>query len=485
MSKRNSVLEELSKTIADTGITPGNGARLTKKDTKALTQVFESVPDGRIVSKCDYPLHEVLLLAFLGVLGGCNTWVDLELYGKENIRWLKKFYRYRNGTPSHDEFRYIFGKIPNSQFQDLIIAFLTANITHIKHCLHLEDVSHHFAHHYAIDGKEENGTGRTYSASQQGKVPNQQTLHVWDIMDGLCLYSKHIESKTNEIPVAQEWLRAQKSLKNCLVTFDALHTQKVTWKLIQSKGGDSIGGLKGNQSGLLEDVSLCFDEDTLKEIKKEKKDYLKKVEKAHSQVETREYYRLDAYEDAERDKQWGTIRSFVCLIKTIQPTNPSKSTTVETRYYITTLTDVAECAEGIRAHWQCETGHWFLDTVFREDYNTTMDVNAYQNLSLMIKMVLFLLKLLKVLPQYKKASLNSIRKALSWNKEEVTAKLFSLLDKKTIEETLSGVTMTDADKKKAKKLLEEDQNEFCKDLKQEPNDFQIGCTPIQKHAITV
>ncbi len=86
MSKRNPLLKDLSNALTETGLAPESGRRITKAQTRKLMKVFESVPDGRIKSMCDYPLPEVLLLVFLGVLSNCNLWTDLELYGRANIR---------------------------------------------------------------------------------------------------------------------------------------------------------------------------------------------------------------------------------------------------------------------------------------------------------------------------------------------------------------------------------------------------------------
>ena len=463
MSKRNPLLKDLSNALTETGLAPESGRRITKAQTRKLMKVFESVPDGRIKSMCDYPLPEVLLLVFLGVLSNCNLWTDLELYGRANIRWLRKFYPYKEGTPSHDELRYIFSRIPTDCFQKAIIGYLTANIDHIRRCLGLE-TSLKGLIHYAIDGKEENGTGRSFCASRGEKVRNQQTLHVWNVTDDLCIYSEAIDKKTNEIPVAQKFLKSQKSLKGILITFDALHTQKATWKIILKKQGEAIGGLKGNQSGLLEDVSLCFDEDTMKKIREKGIDYHMTLDKAHSQVETREYYRIDACEDEKRDREWGKITSFICVVKTIEPTAPSKSVSREIRYYISTLDDVVTCAEGIRGHWACERGHWCLDVVFDEDGNTTMDIDAYQNLSLMIKMVLHLIRLLKAHPAYSRYSMKNIRRAVSWDPDNVIRDLFSMLNGNTLQEMMGDVKMTAADKKKAKELLEEEKDLYLEDF---------------------
>jgi len=96
-----------------------------------------------------------------------------------------------------------------------------------------------WAMHYrqiCIDGKEENGTGRKYTQNSDDKVKNLQTLHVYDASDDICLYSRIIDRKTNEIPVAQEIL-ATLNLKDTVVSFDALHTQKKTVAIILEQQG--------------------------------------------------------------------------------------------------------------------------------------------------------------------------------------------------------------------------------------------------------
>jgi len=69
--------------------------------------------------------------------------------------------------------------------------------------------------------------------------------------------SKVIDSKTNEIPTAQEVLSAMQ-LKGTLVSFDALNTQTKTIAIIAEQKGDYIGALKENQQKFFEEVRLYF-----------------------------------------------------------------------------------------------------------------------------------------------------------------------------------------------------------------------------------
>ena len=56
-----------------------------------------------------------------------------------------------------------------------------------------------------------------------------------------CLFSEAIESKTNEIPHAQQLL-AKMTLKDTVVTFDAMHLQTKTIGIIADSKRDYVGG---------------------------------------------------------------------------------------------------------------------------------------------------------------------------------------------------------------------------------------------------
>ncbi|MDY4767299.1 MAG: ISAs1 family transposase, partial [Treponema sp.] len=59
----------------------------------------------------------------------------------------------------------------------------------------------------------------------------------------------------------------------------------------------------------------------------------------------------------------------------------------------TSLTDVNLAAKAMRAHWSIENNlHWVLDTVFDEDYCRVRKDNSAQNLNIIRKLVMNLLK---------------------------------------------------------------------------------------------
>ena len=87
--------------------------------------------------------------------------------------------------------------------------------------------------------------------------------------------------------------------------------------------------------------------------------------------------------------------------------------TIERRYYISSLEpDIQFFARTVRQHWAVESMHWQLDVTFREDNNTTLDTRAAENLNIIRKWSLGILKLLDV---GRKVSLKAKRKMVSWN----------------------------------------------------------------------
>ena len=65
----------------------------------------------------------------------------------------------------------------------------------------------------------------------------------------------------------------------------------------------------------------------------------------------------------------------------------------DTRYYITSLTDIDEFSKAVRGHWGIENNlHWCLDVVFREDASRARKDNSPLNLNILRKTALPLLK---------------------------------------------------------------------------------------------
>ncbi len=85
----------------------------------------------------------------------------------------------------------------------------------------------------------------------------------------------------------------------------------------------------------------------------------------------------------------------------------------EVHYYITSLKpDPKKIASVIRTHWGIENSvHWVLDVIFKEDSSQIATGNAAENLSILRRLSLNLLRL----DPDKKTSLRAKRKKSGWN----------------------------------------------------------------------
>jgi len=402
---------------------PAAGGAPSKIVLRRFLKLFRNIDDSRLNGMINYPLEEIILITFLAILGNASTWVEIATFGEKKKRWLKQFMKLNNGIPSHDTFRRVFSLIDTDQLQEATIAFLLENLAAIKKTLNIKNEG---LRQICVDGKEQKGTGRKYNYDE--KIRNLQTLHVYDASNEICLYSKAINEKTNEIPVAQEILKSM-NLKNCIVTFDALHTQKKTINTIVQQKGDYVGGLKGNQGILQQEAQQTFTTERLASIHNTDA-YYTTSEKAHSKLEVRRYYLAKANHCSNGVVEWQNLRNFICYEKyTCDVIDGSEST--ETRYYMTSLKDVEASAQAIRGHWGIENNlHWHLDYSFMEDMNTTIDKKAFNNLSLINKMVLSLCKLAQ--PIMGNKSIRLIRKEFAWEYEDTLAEMLSHFDNESI-----------------------------------------------------
>ena len=92
-----------------------------------------------------------------------------------------------------------------------------------------------------------------------------------------------------------------------------------------------------------------------------------------------------------------------------------KASELEQRYYISSrqLTP-AELAQAVRSHWAIENQlHWVLDVTMREDASTVRKDNAPENLSLLKKIILNILR--TDTSGRKKTSLRLRRKRAAWD----------------------------------------------------------------------
>jgi len=380
------------------------------KPVKRLLRLFNEIEDTRSEPRVTYPLGELLLIAFIAILSSADSFVLIETFCNRKIELLRKFTPLSNGVPSHDTFRRVFTLLDPECLQNATVDYLLDNIKLMRRAFGIDEEG---LRHLCVDGKTARGSGRL--AGTPDEIPDLHTLHVYDSTNGICLVSKPVGEGTNEIPVAQQVLKCL-DLKNVIVTFDAMHTQRETVQIIVRQKGHYLGSLKGNQPDLLEEVASYFSAARLRRIKDSKSNFLTYTEKARNCVETRTFWFTKNVDWLVQLDEWHGIKSIVRYEKKSENIKSGKQTKEE-HYYVSSLTNIHDCADAIREHWSIENNlHWHLDATLREDDCLISDRKAFQNFSLMQKLVLSLLKL--AAPVYK-VSVKSARHLAAWGTEDI------------------------------------------------------------------
>jgi len=237
---------------------------------------------------------------------------------------------------------------------------------------------------YAIDGKALRGT------ALKGK-PNSyiHLVSLWACSQQLTLGQIKVGAKSNEITAIPKLLEII-DIAGATITIDAMGTQTAIADQIVDGGGNYVFALKGNQSSLHDEICSYFEQ--AERVDFEGIDYQSYciVEEGHGRSEKRRFYVTNDIDWLPERDRWKGLRSIVLLIS--ERTVDGK-TSVEHWKFISSLpADARRTAYAIRSHWGIESCHWTLDVGFQEDSLGAKAGNIPENLSMIRKMALALLK---------------------------------------------------------------------------------------------
>lgn len=229
----------------------------------------------------------------------------------------------------------------------------------------------------AIDGK-------SLKHSYNKKIGNRaiSMVSAWATNNKLVLGQVKVDKKSNEITAIPELLKVL-DIAGCIVTIDAIGCQKEIVNLISKKEGDYIIALKKNQKSLYENVESLFKEAISKRNKCEQTSHYSTRELGHGREEIRNYLMLsDISNRIDPDNKWNKLNS-IGMVESVR-TEDGK-TTVETRYYISSLnSDAKKFGDSVRSHWGIENSlHWILDVALNEDDCRIRKDNAPQNFAVL------------------------------------------------------------------------------------------------------
>ena len=170
--------------------------------------------------------------------------------------------------------------------------------------------------------------------------------------------------------------------------------QKEIAATIIDGGADYVLALKHNQPQLHDDVTESFKHARDDGFANLDHDYYQTVNKGHGRIETRRCWAVSDPDHITYLNQQGQWTNLTSIVMVESQRLIGAKTTVETRYYISSLPNCAKVLlTAIRGHWEIENSlHWVLDVAFDEDNSRVRKGNASQNFAILCRTALNMLK---------------------------------------------------------------------------------------------
>jgi predicted transposase YbfD/YdcC len=336
---------------------------------------FSVLPDPRTDRTKKHLLIDILFIAICTIICGGEGFTDMESFGEAKEDWLRKYLELPYGIPSHDTFRRLFSILDCEAFSECFSQWSRA----LHEATNGEVI--------ALDGKSIRHSFDSFSG--QGAL---HMVSAWASENGLALGQVKVDEKSNEITAIPKLLEMI-DVKGRIITTDAMGCQKDIAKRIIDRKGDYVFCLKGNQESFHDEVKFFFEECREANYQDVEHRYFETVEKDHGRIEIRRCWVVeeDAIQWLEREDQWPGLASIAAIEA---ERKIREKVTVETRYFISSLSGSAQkVANAAREHWAIENSlHYVLDVTFNEDKSRIRKDNAPENLAILRKIALNIVK---------------------------------------------------------------------------------------------
>jgi predicted transposase YbfD/YdcC len=327
-------------------------------------EAFGSLRDPR-APNARHELLEILTIALAAVLCGAESCSDMEDFGASKEPLLRQFLRLEHGIPSHDTFSRVFRLLDPVAFEAAFRQFMGEFAKNLQGVV-------------AIDGKALRG------AFERGRRTTPLHLvNVWACEARLAI-AQRVAPKRNEVAGALEVLELL-SLDGCIVTADALHCHAKMARCILERDGEYVLALKENQSALFADA------ESLLEPAAEQAPMQAAVRASHGREEQRSAVVVAAPMLAEKHGFPGIAA--VGRVELRRRLNGRDEPPMVRYFVLSKLFSPTELVTITRCHWGIENQlHWVLDVVFDEDRARSRKDHAPENLALLRKLALNMLR---------------------------------------------------------------------------------------------
>lgn len=350
--------------------------------------LFGSVSDPRDYN-VRHDLTEILFIALAATLCGAQDCSDFSDFGHAKEEWLRQYMELPHGVPSHDTFSRVLRVLVPEELQQALERFNACLATVLREKGTDVEV-------IAFDGKT---LRRAYEAGQSSMPP--MTVSAFDTQTRMTL--AHAPAPGGAEIEAVLRLVDLLDLSGAVVTADALHSTRRMVKAVREKGADYALVLKGNRGPLYKEAveRLAATTDAPEAETRER---------GHGRVEHRRAWVVPAA-DLETRHKFAGLAAIGCIKSQRQV---GDKTHTGCRVFVLSRQFTPEALLRIaRDHWAIENClHWQLDVVFGEDQARNRKDHAPENLALIRRIALNILR-----AHPRKASMKSKRNTAGWNND--------------------------------------------------------------------
>ena len=333
---------------------------------------FRKLKDPRIDRHKIHLLPNIIVIALCAVLSGAKDWQQIETFGVKRFDWLSRFLTKLTDVPSHDTFERVFDRIDPRAFHQCFQSWVAALAEKLS------------IKHIAIDGKTLRGSGSS-------KLGPLHLVSAWATEHHLSLGQVATAEKSNEITAIPELLDLLE-LHGAIVTIDAMGCQKaIASKIIEREGHYALT-VKDNQPTLLAEIKAKVLQAVESDFQNVQYDQHTTEERGHGRTEKRHFTILIDPVGLGQRAEWENLRVIGMCARERQV--GKEAATTEVSYFIgSKVMSARSYAKVLRNHWGIENNlHWQLDVSFGEDQNRVSKRNGAENLALLRKLALMMLK---------------------------------------------------------------------------------------------
>lgn len=330
----------------------------------SLWYFLHQIIDSRRAQGRRHPLPTMLILAILAICTGADSFQAIAEWSVNYQDQLRKVVPFLAcHTPDKSTFHRVFAHLDTEAFE-VVLGSWIQTITPLQ-----------------------KGEG----IALDGKTTAKDSLHLvaaFAHKAQAVLFQKATDTKGKELVLAPQILD-RVSVKDQIITADALHAQRKFCEVIYQKGGGYVIVVKGNQEKLQEDLRLFFETPPFKAGIS----IYQTLEKSKGRIEKRTI-RMSEDQSLIKYLSWPGLTH---VFKITREREEKGRKSMETDYGIASLPDefatIKHLSKYLRGHWSIENNlHRVRDVSFHEDASTIRTGKAPQVMAILRNLVMTVFK---------------------------------------------------------------------------------------------